>query len=75
MAYYNKNYTPLIFLCRNLCNKKNKRESDNIAVIAVAISLRPKSALKSCSESLFPNVSSRQMNSQQEFPTRNDLQS
>ena len=58
--------------------RKKRSERDNIAVTALAMSLSPRSVLLSGpipSDDVFGKVSSRQMNSQQELPTRNDLQS
>ena len=71
----NKKQIPRIFLCRNLCIKKNNKDNDKMAVIALAISRSPRSALISCPDPSFPSVSSRHMNSQHELPTRKDLQS
>jgi hypothetical protein len=58
--------------------RKIKRKSDKIIVTAVAINLRLMSVPTSgpCpSDDVLVKVSSRQINSQQELPTRNDLQS
>jgi hypothetical protein len=58
--------------------RKIKRKSDKIIVTAVAINLRLMSVPPSgpCpSDEGLVKVSSRQINSQQELPTRNDLQS
>jgi len=58
--------------------RKIKRKSDKIIVTAVAINRRLMSVPPSGplpSDDVFGKVSSRQINSQQELPTRNDLQS
>jgi hypothetical protein len=57
--------------------RKINRKSDKIIVTAVAINLRLMSVPPSgpCPSDVLVKVSSRQINSQQEFPTRNDLQS
>lgn len=62
-----------IFLRFNLCNRKNSNDNDKIAVTALATNLRAKSYV-----SLYPSfavrMSSKHLNSQQEFPTWKDLQ-
>jgi hypothetical protein len=58
--------------------RKTKRKSDKIIVTAVAINRRLMSVPPSGpipSDDVLGKVSSKQINSQQELPTRNDLQS
>lgn len=62
-----------ILRCRKRFTIKKSNDSDNVAVTPLAISHIPKSVVRSPVALLF-NVSSIQMNSQQELPILNELQ-